>query len=191
MLSSKFATAIIAISLLFALPIYGQDLPDKIRGYKVHRVNVKVTTSGNDQPVAVDDSKATIVSIGEPRIVDIALSGVTFEADADIGTIPQSGEIEFLTFNDFQVNGVAVEFEEFKHPFDIKKGVAIKLPKPVRGFLSTLNIAKAGYKEFVESKAEWNVTGTVFVFGKFKKFGFKFKRVVPVKIDLKIKNPLA
>jgi hypothetical protein len=65
------------------------------------------------------------------------------------------------------------------------------LPQPVRGFVSSLNIAKAVYKEMVESKPTWNVSGTVFVFGKFKKFGFRFKRVVPVKIELKLANPLA
>jgi hypothetical protein len=44
--------------------------------------------------------------------------------------------------------------------------------------------------ELINSPNELVVTGTAFVFGKFKKFGFTFKRVVPVKIDLKFKNPL-
>ena len=51
-------------------------------------------------------------------------------------------------------------------------------------------MARAARRELIESKKEWQVTGTVFIFGKFKKFGFGFKRVVPVKINLKIDNPL-
>jgi hypothetical protein len=52
------------------------------------------------------------------------------------------------------------------------------------------NVSKAVYRELTEQRDELQVTGTVFVFGKFKKMGFEFKRVIPVKIDLKIKNPL-
>lgn len=175
--------------LLLAFAAGAQDLPDKIRGYKVYKAKVHVTASTNTTTnVAADDD--AVLRIDEPRVIDIGLTGVTFEANADLGVIPQSGRIDFLTFRDFRVNGVAVEFDEYTHSFDVKKGVAIKLPKPVRGFVSSLNIAKAVYKEMVETKPTWNVTGTVFVFGKFKKFGFKFKRVVPVKIELKVKNPL-
>ena len=64
------------------------------------------------------------------------------------------------------------------------------LPTPAKITINIANIAKAAYKELVDSKKDWIVTGTVFVFGKFKKFGFNFKRVVPIKIGLTIKNPL-
>lgn len=174
--------------LLFAFSGSAQDLPGKIRGYKVHNARVQVVTSA-DTTIGASNGDA-VVKIGEPRIVDVGLTGVTFEADADLGVLPESGRIDFLMFRDFRVNGIAVAFDEYTNSFDAKKGVAIKLPKPVRGFVSSLSIAKAVYKEMVESKAIWNVTGTVFVFGKFKKYGLRFKRVVPVKIDLKVKNPL-
>jgi hypothetical protein len=49
---------------------------------------------------------------------------------------------------------------------------------------------RGAVRELKDSKEEWSVTGRVFVFGKFKKFGFNFKRVVPVEINIKIKNPL-
>jgi len=51
-------------------------------------------------------------------------------------------------------------------------------------------LPRAAYSEIVEHKSELSVTGTAFVFGKFKKMGFSFKRVVPIKIDIKVKNPL-
>lgn len=175
--------------LLLAFSSGAQDLPGKIRGYKVHNAKVQVVTSVADTTVGAPNGDA-VVKIGEPRLVDVGLTGVTFEADADLGVLPESGRIDFLMFRDFRVNGIAVAFDEYTNSFDAKRGVAIKLPKPVRGFVSSLSIAKAVYKEMVESKAIWNVTGTVFVFGKFKKYGLRFKRVVPVKIDLKFKNPL-
>lgn len=177
------------ILLLLAFATSAQDLPDKIRGYKVYKAKINVTTAVNAENNSSDD--ASVVKIGGPRVVDVGLTGATFETDAELGVIPESGRIDFLTFRDFRINGVAVEFDEYTHSFDVKKGVAIKLPKPVRGFVSNVNIAKAVYKEMIESKPVWNVTGTVFVFGKFRKYGFKFKRVVPVKIELIVKNPLA
>lgn len=186
----KLSASIASITLLLlAFATSGQDLPDKIRGYKVHKAKVQVTTTADATTSGTTDGDA-IIKIGEPRVIDIGLSGVTFEADADLGVIQQNGRIDFLAFHDIRVNGVAVEFEEYTHSFDVKKGVAIKLPKPVRGFVSNLSVAKAAYKELIESKSTWKVTGTVFVFGKFKKFGFKFKRVVPVRVELKVKNPL-
>jgi hypothetical protein len=184
------ASSASVILLLLAFVSSAQDLPDKIRSYKVYKAKVQVTTSTSTTTNDAADGDA-LVKIGEPRVIDVGLTGVTFEMDADLGVIPQSGRIDFLMFRDFRVNGVALQIDEFTHSFDVKKGVAIKLPKPVRGFVSSLNIAKAAYKEMVESEPTWNVTGTVFVFGKFKKFGFKFKRVVPVIIELKVKNPLS
>ena len=64
------------------------------------------------------------------------------------------------------------------------------MPKPARIFLGTGQIVKAAWKEIAETKKEWTITGRVFVFGKFKKLGFSFKRVIPVDINLTIKNPL-
>jgi hypothetical protein len=44
--------------------------------------------------------------------------------------------------------------------------------------------------EWNDAKALWPVTGRVYVFGQFKKFIFKFKRVVPVELSLSLPNPL-
>jgi hypothetical protein len=40
------------------------------------------------------------------------------------------------------------------------------------------------------SKDVWPVTGRVYVFGRFKKFLFSFKRVVPVELNLSLPNPM-
>lgn len=163
----------------------GQKPPDKIRGYKVYEANVRVVTA----PSVSNDADAWI-RIGDPKLVSAGLTGVTFEIGAEIGSPNHSGNVDYLTFSDFHINGVAVEIEEYNHPFSFKKDVAAALPAPARVFVSSTNVARAAYKELVESKKDWAVTGTVYVFGKFKKMGFTFKRVVPVKIDIRIRNPI-
>ncbi len=126
----------------------------------------------------------------DPKITGVSLIGATLEIGAEITGLKQSGNVDFITCNDLRVNGAAIETEEYNHPFAFIEGQTITLPTPAKITINTANIAKAAYKESVGSKNDWTVTGTVFVFGKFKKFGFSFKRVIPVKIDLTINNPL-
>ncbi len=165
-----------------------QSLPSKIRGYKVYDAKV-VVTNATDAFVQKDRPDA-IVRILKPAITSVSLSGAVVEIGAEITAINQSGSVEFMTCRDLSVNGVAIEVEEYSHPFAFKEGEMVTLPKPATIAIKTANIAKAAYRELVDPKKDWSVTGTVFVFGKFKRFGFSFKRVVPVKIDLTIKNPL-
>ena len=54
----------------------------------------------------------------------------------------------------------------------------------------TLRALLGALDEWRESKETWPVTGRVYVFGHFKKFLFKFKRVVPVELNLSLPNPL-
>lgn len=186
----KFAAiSVVALFLLLASTGSGQELPDNIRGYKVHKANIRVGTGSTSIGIVSDEPEA-IVSLGDPDIVDFGLSGVTFEIKAEIGSIGQTGRVDFVTFKDFRINDTAISVEEYDHSFDFKKGVATRIPAPVRVFVSSKNIAKAAFKELVDAKKDWNITGTAFVFGKFKKFGFNFKRVVPVTINVKFKNPI-
>ncbi len=167
---------------------FAQDLPKEIRGYKVHReeISVKNQTEKTD---AKNKSEA-VVKVGEPELVDVSLSGITFELSAEIDSLGQSGTIDFLTFHDFRVNGLAVDLEEYKEPFEFRKNQTAVLPKPIKIRLSTAQTLRGALSELKKSRDEWTVTGRVFVFGQFKKSFLKFKRVVPVEINLKIKNPL-
>lgn len=183
-------TASIVIVMLHAVSqiSFAQALPSKIRGYKVYEANVAVL--GSARSADEKGGKDAQVTLGEPEIVDIGISGITLEIGADIAAMDQGGRIDFLSFSDFRINGLAVDIEEYRHEFSFKKGEAISIPNPARLTIGTLTMARTARRELIESKTEWLVTGTVFVFGKFKKFGIGFKRVVPVKIDLKINNPL-
>ena len=171
-----------------AFSAIAQDLPDKIRGYKVHNAKISVVTE-SDKTEGKSKAEA-FVKIGEPELTDISLSGITLELSAEIRSTEQSGKIDFIAFHDFRVDGLAVEIEEYKESFAFKKNQPLILPKPFIIILGASETLRGALKEIKKSRDEWTVTGRVFVFGRFKKFGFSFKRVVPVEINLKIKNPL-
>lgn len=176
--------------LSFAFGLYAQDLPDEIRGYKVQKAKILVTNKTDNTNKNTDKDKSEAVArLTEPELVDTSLSGLTFEISAEIGPIDYKGKVDFLTFKDFKVNGLSVEIEEYTNSFEFKKNEAIKLPTPIKIFLGSGQALKGIFGEALNSKEEWTVTGTVFVFGRFKKYGFKVKRVVPVEVNVKIKNP--
>ena len=178
----------ILLVVLSVLPALAQDLPKEIRGYKVHKTGISVKTSADKAPAG--KGPEAFVKIGEPGIADVSLTGVTFEIPAEITSFDQSGSVDFLTFHNFKIDGLPVEVEEYRSPFSFRKNERVVLPKPVRLFLGTGQVVKAAWKELAETKKVWTITGRVFVFGKFKKFGFNFKRVIPVDINIKIDNPL-
>lgn len=177
--------------LFFASNFFAQDLPNEIRGYKVYKARIVVKTDREkpENPKEKDKNEA-FVKINDPEFADISLTGITFELAAELSSIEQSGTVDFMTFNDFRVNGLKVEVEEYKDSFDFKKNEPIILPKPFKIFLRADQALSGAFKEFKNSKDEWRVTGRVFVFGQFKKSFLKFKRVIPVEIDISIKNPI-
>lgn len=171
-------------TLSLAFSISAQELPGKIRGYKVHDEKIKLTNSG---PKQVDKPYVTVAS---PTVSDVSLGGVTLAIIGELEEAGFNGRVEMMTFHDFRVNGVSVEVSEFNTPFTVNKSGKTALPTPATVFLPTTNILNAAWKEATDSKENWTVTGRVFVFGKFKKFGFSFKRAIPVDVRLTIKNPL-
>jgi len=184
----KISVSLCLCGLIFVSTLKAQDLPDEIRGYKVHRAKVSVRTR-IDQNKPPEDF-AVAVDFDEPKLVRISPLGTTFEVSLEMTVFNQSGKIDFLTFKDFRVNGLKVEIEEYGESFEIEKNKPARLQKPIKIFVAATQSIKGGLKEIFKSEKQWQVTGRVFVFGKFKKIGFKFKRVVPVDVNLKITNPL-
>lgn len=176
------------ICVLLISFVAAQDYPKEIRGYKVYKTKITVKNEG-DKTDKKDNSEAYI-TVTEPTVEDVSLTGVTLEASAEISAVEQSGKIDFLTFKDFRVNGLKVDIEEYRDSFSFEKNKPIKLPRPVKVFVGTGQSLIGAIGEMRAPKDEWTVTGTVFVFGKFKKMGFNFKRVIPVEVNIKIKNPL-
>jgi len=173
---------------LFLSLVSAQDYPKEIRGYKVQRIKISVKNQA-DKTDAKDKSEA-FVKVGEPELTNVSLTGITFEISAEIDSLQQSGTVDFLTFQDFRVNGLKVEVEEYKESIEFKKNQIIVLPKPIKFSLSAKQTLLGALQEAKDAKDEWTVTGRIFVFGQFKKSFLKFKRVVPIEINLKIKNPL-
>lgn len=187
--SAEFVFVRVLFILLLSFTVgKSQELPKEIRGYKVYRakISVKNKIEKNDKP----DESETFVKIGEPEITDVSLTGITLEIPAEIEPQAQNGTVDFMTFKDFRVNDLAVDVEEYKESFRLEKNKIVRLPKPIKVFLATTQTLRGAVKEFKESKTEWTITGRIFVFGHFKKSFLTFKRVVPIEINLKIKNPL-
>lgn len=176
-----------ASSLLFAAPAFSQELPKKIRGYSVHRETVTVQISSDAASSSRSDA---VLNVGDPVVTAVGLSGVGLQLPANVTASRQSGKVDFLTFHNFKVNGVAVNIDEYSHSFSFRKNELVKLPEPVEIFLPTNQILKAAWREMSQTQKEWTVTGRIFVFGKFRKFGFNHRRVVPVDITIQIANPL-
>ena len=178
-------------SLLYALASvsHAQKLPDNIRGYKAENVPLKLSNTiptGNK----FSDEFDLYIQLTKPKISMRGLLSASVDVGADMVSTKQSGEIDFVSFHDVRVNGITMEIDEYAGPMVFKKGVRSLLPKPVTAKLNFVGAAKGAFKELTDSRDQWRVTGTAFVFGKFKKFGFSFKRVVPIKIDMLVKNPL-
>lgn len=184
----NLSLSVFICGLFLTVSALAQDLPKEIRGYKVYQT--KISVLNQTEKTDTKDKSEAFVKVGEPELTDVSLTGITFEISAEIDSQEQSGTIDFLTFRDFRVNGLAVEVEEYKESFEIKKNQTIILPKPIKIFLGVTQTLRGALSELKQSKDEWSVTGRVFVFGHFKKSFLKFKRVVPVEINLKIKNPL-
>jgi len=180
----------LVFSILFSFANFAHaqaDLPGKIRGYKVYNAKIIVRTAPAEK--STESGAELFVKIGEPELTDVSLAGVTIELPTEIKSSEQSGTIDFLTFYDFRVNDVAVEIEEYKNSFELKKNHLIKLLKPIKISIGAKQSLRGAFSELIKSKNDWTVTGRIFVFGRFKKSFLKFKRVVPIEINLQIENP--
>jgi hypothetical protein len=179
---------LIVCLLSLTISIQSQDLPNKIRGYKVYEAQISVQNESDE-----DSEKSDLrveMDFEEPELASVGLLGITLELNSKLTVFGQSGKIDFISFKDFRVNGIKVNIEEYRESFEFKKSEPFELKKPVQIFVSTTQTLRGALKEYKDSKDKWKVTGRVFVFGKFKKFGFSFKRVIPVDVELLIENPL-
>ncbi len=161
-------------------------LPKKIRGYKVHNETIGITLPSTGDA----KTERAVVELDDPELNDVSLSGVTFSLNAEITSLEQSGSIDILSFNDFLVNGIPVTIADLDENFTFRKNEAFRLPKPAKIQLSTTGVLRAAWKELREQKKKWLITGRIFIFGKFRRYGLSFKRVVPVDVSIEIDNPL-
>ncbi len=192
------------ILLLVRMPVFvsGQprSYPDNIRGYKVERTVVEIKKPENKnrpddgEMASMDSDVDQLITLGQPSIAQMTPLGVTFEVPIVVAAIKQSGKVDFLTFEDMEVNGHSVEIAEYNHSFDLPNKKPLTLRDPLHIYIYLPGAILAALGDWTDSKDTWPVTGRVYVFGKFKKkilgISTGFKRVVPVELNLTMRNPL-
>jgi hypothetical protein len=193
----------VALSLTFTVSSWVPDgqaqartYPDKIRGYKVERTVVEVkrtSTKPNDPKIsaAADDSNVDqLISLGTPTLARVTPLGITFEVPMVVAPVTQSGKVDFLVFEDIEINGHSVNISDYEHSFSLPNSKPLTLHDPLRIYIFLPSALLAALGEWTDSQNTWPVKGRVYVFGKFKKSLFSFKRCVPVELDLTMRNPL-
>jgi hypothetical protein len=165
--------------------------PKEIRGYKVElaKVEIKKPTRRTEGPADGRDADA-LIQLGEPKVTSLSPLGIALEVPVTVAAVKQGGRVDFLTFEEMTVNGTTVTVNEYRHPFDLPTSDPITLPEPVSIYISTPRVLLGALGEWNQPKEVWPVTGRLYVFGHFKKFLFKFKRVVPIELNLSFRNPL-
>jgi hypothetical protein len=173
-----------------------RSYPDKIRGYKVERTVVEVkkpeanATPANDRSANDDPGVDQLITFGQPSLARVTPLGITFEVPVVVAPVKQSGHVDFLVFEDMLINDRSVEISDYEHSFDLPKKQPLTLREPLRIYIYLSSALLAALGEWTDSKETWPVTGRVYVFGKFKRSIFSFKRCVPVELNLTMRNPL-
>jgi hypothetical protein len=190
---------ILLISVSAGVRSQTRSYPDKIRGYKVERTNVEVkrskangaNSSGKNGQVSLDDASVDqLISLGKPTLARVTPLGITFELPMVIAPVTQNGKVDFLVFEDMEINGHSVNISEYEQSFKLPNDKPLTLNDPLRIYIYLPSALLAAIGEWTDSQDTWPVKGRVYVFGKFKKSIFSFKRCVPVELDLKMRNPL-
>src|SRR5260370_1161213 len=86
--------------------------------------------------------------------------------------------------------GSSVQIDEYHRGFDLPNKKPSTLRDPLSFYIYLPSAVLAAIGDWNDSKATWPVTGRVYVFGKFRKGLFSFKRCVPVELNLTMRNPL-
>jgi hypothetical protein len=201
----KLSLALALVSVAFAAgasspdaPAQTRTYPDKIRGYKVERTVVEVkrpsskpVNNARGAPPAADDSNVDqLITLGKPTLARVTPLGITFEVPMVVAPVTQSGKVDFLVFEDIEINGHAVNIADYEHSFSLPGSKPLTLDQPLRIHIYLSSALLAALGEWTDSQDTWPVKGRVYVFGKFKKSLFSFKRCVPVELDLTMRNPL-
>lgn len=189
-------TLMFVLLINFAPNLFAQTrtYPKEIRGYKVKREVVEVKKPKKQSKVRTESNSDSevdqLIQFGQPLLIRATPLGVTLEIPIVVAPIKQSGHVDFLVFEDMVVNGTSVEIDEYHRSFDLPNKQPLTLREPLSLYIYLPSAVFATIDEWSDSKETWPVTGRVYVFGKFKKSLFSFKRCVPVELNLMMRNPL-
>ncbi len=168
-----------------------REYPKEIRGYKLERARVEIKKrKGAKEESAGEADPEELLQLGEPRVSRITPLGITLEVPVTVAAVKQGGHVDFLTFEDMTVNGTPVTVNEYHHSFELPSHAPLTLTEPMTIYINAPRALLGAIGEWSQPKDVWTVKGCVYVFGRFKKFLFNFKRVVPVELNLSFKNPM-
>ncbi len=191
--STLLLIALLCPSTLAQTPSY----PKEIRGYKVERAVVEIKKeqkrSNNTTASRQTDSEYdpdSLIRFGDAQLARVTPLGISLEMPIVVAAVRQKGHADFLVFEDMVVNGTPVQIDEYHRSFDLPNKDALTLKDPLRFYIYLPNAVLAAIDEWSNSKSTWLVTGRVYVFGKFKKSIFSFKRCIPVELNITMRNPM-
>ncbi len=189
----------ITTSILFSMFVSCQatfaqtsPYPKEIRGYKVERavVEIKQPDSKSDDNRDPTSSPDGLIRFGDPQLVSVTPLGISLAVPMVVAPVKRKGHVDSLVFEEMMVNGTSVEINEYHHAFDLPNKEPLTLKESLRFFIYLPDALLAAVGEWSNSKENWLMTGRVYVFGKFKKSIFSFKRCIPVELNLMMRNPL-
>jgi hypothetical protein len=178
-----------------------RSYPKEIRGYKIERTAIEIkrpdsknrNANNNAQAEAQNVSDADVdalIQFGQPQFARVTPLGITFKVPIVVAPVTQKGRVDFLMFEDMSVNDTSVQIDEYHRGFDLPNKKPSTLRDPLSFYIYLPSAVLAAIGDWRDSKEMWPVTGRVYVFGKFKKGLFSFKRCVPVELELTMRNPL-
>jgi hypothetical protein len=171
--------------------------PKEIRGYKVERTVVEIKKpekkKKDDKQTESSGSEAdtdALIKFGTPQLAKVTPLGISLEIPIVVAPVRQKGHVEFMVFEEMVVNGTSVDIDEYHREFDLPNSEPRMLQDPLNFYIFLPSAVLAAIDEWSNSKPTWLVTGRIYVFGKFKKGPFSFKRCVPVELKMTMENPL-
>ena len=165
------------------------EYPKEIRGYKVVRAEVEAKKPGTKATDEEPDSEP-LIRFGDPQLARMTPLGISFEMPMVVAQVKRKGRVDFMAFEEMLVNNTSVEIDEYQFGFDLPNKAPLTLTEPLKFNISLPSAVLGAIDEWNDSKKTWLITGRVYVFGKFKKSLFTFKRCIPIEINITIPNPL-
>ena len=178
-----------------------RSYPKEIRGYKIERTAIEIRKPDSKNRQSKDDGRTdeqndsdsdvdALIQFGQPQLARVTPLGITVKVPIVVAPVAQKGRVDFLMFEGMTVNDTSVQIDEYRRGFDLPNKKPSTLRDPLSFYIYLPSAVLAAIGDWSESKATWPVTGRVYVFGKFNKGLFSFKRCVPVELNLTMRNPL-
>ncbi|MBI4469258.1 MAG: hypothetical protein HY650_08065 [Acidobacteria bacterium] len=156
--------------------------PTKIDGYQVYRPD-------KDEAGVIEFYDLIDITGVTPR--QLTTDSLTVGLRIVLHPVEISGEIEVLRFEDMKLNGVPFQIAEVRSTFPLPAKEPKPLPEDLALTVRFSEVGPALLRNLLEPDKDLMIEGNALIFGRFRKFGIPFKRVVPVELKTRRPSPLA